>query len=240
VGGVTAVLLDALGTVLELEPPWPHLVRQLEQRGTRVTEEQAREAMLAEMAYYRAEHHRADGPDALARLRRECARVVLAHLGPAAAATEVEDVEAALLAAVRFVAYPDVAPALAELRADGVKLVVVSNWDVSLHLVLGQTGLAGLVDGAISSAEAGAAKPDPAIFAKALALVGASAKDAFMAGDSVETDVAGARAAGIAPVLVARATGGGLGSFGAGRAAPAGVLTLPSLAGLPEHVRYRR
>ena len=48
-------------------------------------------------------------------------------------------------AAVRFVAYPDVAPALAELREGGAKLVVVSNWDVSLHPVLEQTGLAGLV-----------------------------------------------------------------------------------------------
>jgi len=237
---MTVVLLDALGTVLELEPPWPHLVRELGRRGTRVTEEQARAAMLAEMAYYRAEHHRADGPDALARLRRECAGVVLAHLGPAAAATEAEDVEAALLAAVRFVAYPDVAPALSELRAAGAKLVVVSNWDVSLHLVLEKTGLAGLIDGAISSAEAGVAKPDPALFAAALALVDARAEDAFMAGDSVETDIAGAQAAGIAPVLVARAAGGGLGSFGAGRAAPAGVPTLPSLAGLPELVRYRR
>ncbi len=237
---MTVVLLDALGTVLELEPPWPHLVRELGRRGTRVTEERARAAMLAEMAYYRAEHHRADGPDGLARLRRECAGVVLAHLGPAAAETDVDDVEAALLAAVRFVAYPDVVPALAELRADGVALVVVSNWDVSLHRVLEQTGLAALIDGAISSAEAGAAKPDPAIFAIALALVGASAGDAFMAGDSVETDIAGAQAAGIAPVLVARGTGGGLGSFGAGAAAPAGVPTLPSLAGLPELVRYRR
>jgi len=237
---MTAVLLDALGTILELEPPGPHLVRELERRGTLISEDEARAAMLAEMAYYRAEHHRADGPDALARLRRECARVVLAHLGAVAAATAVEDVEAALLAAVRFAAYPDVAPALAELRADGVKIVVVSNWDVSLHLVLGQTGLAGLVDGAISSAEAGAAKPDPAIFARALALVGASAEEAVMAGDSVETDIAGARAAGIAAVLVARATGDGLGSFGAARAAPAGVPTLSSLAALPELVRYRR
>lgn len=237
---MTAVLLDALGTLLELERPWPHLVRELGERGTRVTEEQAREAMLAEMAFYRAEHHRAGDADGLARLRRECAGVVLAQLGPAAATTTIEDVEAALLAAVRFVAYPDVVPALGELRADGVQLVVVSNWDVSLHTVLEQTGLSGLLDGAISSAEAGAAKPDPAIFASALALIDASAEDAFMVGDSVATDIAGAQAAGIAPVLVTREAGDGLGSFDAGPAAPADVPTLTSLAGLPELVRYRR
>ncbi len=237
---MTVVLLDALGTILELEKPWPHLVRELATRGTRVTEEQAREAMLAEMAFYRAEHHRAGDTDGLARLRRECAGVVLAHLGPAAATTRVEDVEAALLAAVRFAVYPDVAPALKELRADGAQLVVVSNWDVSLRTVLEQSGLSRLLDGAISSAEAGVAKPDPAIFTAALALVGGSAPDAFMIGDSVATDVAGAQAAGIAPVLLARGAGDGLGSFGAGPEAPAGVPTLPGLGGLPELVRYRR
>lgn len=237
---MTVVLLDALGTVVELERPWPHLVRELGARGTEVTQEQAREAMLAEMAYYRAEHHRADSPEGLRRLRRACAEVVLAHLGPVAASTALDDVEAALLASVRFGAYPDVAPALAQLRADGARLIVVSNWDVSLHVVLEQTGLRPLLDGALSSAEAGVAKPDPALFARALELVGGEAADAVMAGDSVDTDVAGAHAAGIAPVLIAREPGAGLGSFGCGPAAPAGVPTLPSLAGLPELVRYRR
>ncbi|MDQ3630600.1 MAG: HAD-IA family hydrolase [Actinomycetota bacterium] len=239
-GGLTVVLLDALGTILELEKPWPHLVRELAERGTRVTEEQAREAMLAEMAFYRAEHHRAQNQDGLARLRRECAEIVRAHLGPAAARAGIEDVEAALLAAVRFVAYPDVAPALEELRADGAQLVVVSNWDVSLHTVLAKSGLSGLLDGAISSAEAGAAKPDPVIFAAGLALVGQGAEDALMVGDSVACDITGAQAAGIAPVLVRRVACEGLGSFGAGQAAPAGVPILPGLAGLPELVRYRR
>lgn len=237
---MTVVLLDALGTILELEKPWPHLVRELGKRGTRITEEQAREAMLAEMAFYRAEHHRAGDADGLARLRRGCAGVVLAHLGPTAATARIEDVEAALLAAVRFVAYPDVAPVLKELRADGAQLVVVSNWDVSLHTVLERSGLSALLDGAICSAQARAAKPDPAIFTAALALVGASAHDAFMVGDSVATDIAGARAAGIAPVLVARAASGGLGSSGADLDAPAGVPTLATLVGLPELVRYRR
>ncbi len=155
-------------------------------------------------------------------------------------AADLPDVEAALLASVRFAAYPDVVPALQELRADGHKLVVVSNWDLSLHRVLARTGLTELVDGALSSAEAGASKPDPALFEQALALVGGSREDAWMAGDSVDTDVEGALAAGLQAVLVAREDLAGLGSVGAGSSAPEGVRTLPSLAGLPELVRYRR
>ncbi|MCW3011633.1 MAG: family hydrolase [Solirubrobacterales bacterium] len=237
---MSVVLLDALGTLVELEPPEPHLVRELGERGTRITEAQAREAMLAEMAFYRAEHHRADGPEGLAALRRACADVVLANLGPSGGPTAVEDVEAALLAAVRFVAYPEVPAVLEALRADGMRLVVVSNWDVSLHDVLERTGVAPLVDAAVSSAEAGIAKPDPAFFAHALALVDGRAEDSWMVGDSLDTDVAGAQAAGIRPVLVTRPGAAGLGSAGAGLPAPAGVPSLEGLGGLPDLVRYRR
>jgi putative hydrolase of the HAD superfamily len=81
---------------------------------------------------------------------------------------------------------------------------VVSNWDVSLHDVLERTGLRPLVDAVVISAELGVAKPDPAIFAAALERLGVAAGDALHVGDSVEHDVAGARAAGIDAVLVAR------------------------------------
>jgi FMN phosphatase YigB (HAD superfamily) len=56
----------------------------------------------------------------------------------------------------------------------------------------------------VISAELGAAKPDPAIFARALAVAGVQAQDAIHAGDSLREDVAGARAAGVEPVLVWR------------------------------------
>jgi putative hydrolase of the HAD superfamily len=114
---------------------------------------------------------------------------------------------------------PDV---LARLRADGARLAVVSNWDVSLHDVLERTGLRQLVDAVVISAELGAAKPDPAIFRAALERLGATADAALHAGDSLEHDVAGARAAGIEAVLVARD----------GAPAPAGVRTVASLEGL--------
>ena len=74
----------------------------------------------------------------------------------------------------------------------------------------------------VTSAEVGVAKPGPAIFEHALELAGARAADAVHVGDSLENDVAGARAAGIRPVLVAR-----------DGSAPAGVEAIRSLAELP-------
>jgi putative hydrolase of the HAD superfamily len=118
--------------------------------------------------------------------------------------------------------------ALRALREAGHRLVVVSNWDVSLHEMLRTTGLDALVDGAISSAEAGAAKPRAEIFRRALALAGgvAGAEGALHVGDSVEHDVAGALAAGLRPVLVVRA--------GRPPAVPAGVSVIASLGQLAE------
>jgi putative hydrolase of the HAD superfamily len=214
--GIPAVLLDALGTIVELERPWPHLVAELGTRGVVVDDDRAREAMLAEMAYYRAHHDEASDLAGLRDLRRRCAAVVQDVLGTPLAPGEVEE---ALLAAIRFRAYPEVPAVLAALRERGARLAVVSNWDVSLHDVLERTGLRPLLDAVVISAELGAAKPDPAIFRAALDRVGAVAGDALHVGDSLEADVEGARAAGVEAVLVARD----------GAAAPDGVRVIASL-----------
>ena len=79
-----------------------------------------------------------------------------------AASLRGDALTAALLDALRFHAYPEVPGTLASCARRGIRLVVVSNWDVSLHERLAETGLAPLLDGAVASAEFGAAKPDPA------------------------------------------------------------------------------
>ena len=107
-----------------------------------------------------------------------------------------------LLEAIRFEPFPDTVQALRELRAAGLRLVAASNWDVSLHEQLERTGLRPLLDGAVSSAEAGAAKPDPAILVRALAIAGAEPAHAWHVGDDVEADVGGAMEAGLAGILV--------------------------------------
>ena len=103
------------------------------------------------------------------------------------------------MASLRFHAYADSAPALRALRARGIRTVVVSNWDLSLHERLQETGLAELVDGAVASAEVGSAKPDGAIFAAALGSPGRGAGETWHVGDTPEADVDGARAAGHPP-----------------------------------------
>jgi putative hydrolase of the HAD superfamily len=231
------VSLDALGTLVELDDPVGRLAEALGARGVAVSEAQAGAALGEEIAYYRAQHDSAVDAASLARLRARCTEVLRAGLervgvdGELLRALGPVALGEALLAALRFVVFADVPDALRELRAAGHRLVVVSNWDVSLHAMLRETGLEELVDAAISSAEAGVRKPAPAIFARAVMLAGGGGGDdrpALHAGDSVQLDVAGALGAGLDAVLVARG--------GAVAAVPAGVPVIASLALLKLHL----
>jgi putative hydrolase of the HAD superfamily len=189
-----AVFLDALGTLVELEPPWISLRNRVP---AEVTDERLEAALRTEMAYYR--DHAQEGRDeaSLADLRERCAVLVSRELGVEIGVDE-------LVSAIRFSAYPDAVPALAGLRDRGLRLIAVSNWDCSLPRVLEGCGIDGLLDGTVTSARAGARKPNPAIFTAALELAGVEADEALHVGDTREEDVVGARAAGIRPLLIDR------------------------------------
>jgi putative hydrolase of the HAD superfamily len=198
-----AVLLDALGTLVRLEPPAPRLRAQLRRlAGVDVGEEAAQRAVRAEIAYYLEHHAEGRDPDSLARLRDRCAQVVAreARLD----GIELAVVRDALLRSLEFSPYADAAPALRELRHGGLRLVVASNWDCSLPEVLARAGLARLLDGVVASAVAGRPKPAPDVFLEALRQAGSRPDAALHVGDSLENDVAGARAAGLRALLLAR------------------------------------
>lgn len=198
-----AVLLDVLGTLLELEPPWVSL-RDRVPAG--ISDERLIAALRTEMEYYRKHAHEGRDEASLADLRERCARLVSREL-------DIELTVEELLDAIRFDPYPDTVPALGELRARGLRVLVVSNWDVSLPRVLARCGIAGLIDATVTSAEVGARKPDPAIFLAALELAGSSADEALHVGDTAEEDVTGARAAGIRALLIDRGGGGDISSL---------------------------
>lgn len=213
-----ALLLDALGTLVELEPPWQRLRTAL---GDEIPADRLEAAMRAEMRYYREHSHEGRDPASLADLRARCAAVLSCELG-----REVP-VET-LMAAIRFHPYPDAAPALDAARERGLTTVCVSNWDSALPHVLERCGLRERLDGVVASATAGARKPDPAIFAAALELAGCAPADAMHVGDTAEEDVAGARAAGIDALLLVRDGGG---------EAPAAVPRIASLSEIDQYLR---
>jgi putative hydrolase of the HAD superfamily len=191
---VKAVLVDGMGTLVRLLPPAPVLSERLG-----VDLATAERAFRAEVAYYL--EHQSEGKDtaSLDDLRRRCA-AVLAE----AAGVDGDGALEALLASLRFEAFADAAPALADIRARGMRVVVVSNWDYSLSDVLERVGLGDELDAVVVSAVVGAKKPDRRIYDAALAAAGCGPAEALHVGDSVVDDVAGARAAGIEAVLLQR------------------------------------
>jgi HAD superfamily hydrolase (TIGR01509 family) len=97
------------------------------------------------------------------------------------------------MAAIVFELEPGALETVRRLQARGLALCVVSNWDCGLAEHLERLGLRLPV---VTSAEAGAAKPDPAIFTLALERLGVAPERALHVGDS-PADETGAAAAGM-------------------------------------------
>jgi putative hydrolase of the HAD superfamily len=92
--------------------------------------------------------------------------------------------------------------ALAALRARGLHIGMVSNFDHRLPPLLDALGLAPLLDVVVLPADAGAAKPDARIFACALDRLDVSAAASVYVGDDARDDIAGARHAGLIAIDV--------------------------------------
>jgi len=95
-----------------------------------------------------------------------------------------------------------VVPALERLRRRAARMVVVSNANGRLHVMMERLGLARFFDLMLDSQLEGVEKPDPRLFEIALERVGARAETTLHVGDFYWVDVRGARAAGVQPVLL--------------------------------------
>lgn len=196
-----AVTLDAMGTLVELDDPAPRLGAALAERGVERELDAVGAAFRAEVAYYIPRTVEGSDAESLADLQRRCAAVFLEHAG---ADLDPEEFAPAFLESIVFRPLPGVVAALARLARAGLALACVSNWDVSLARQLERAGLAPVFAAVVSSAAAGAAKPDPRPLALALERLGAEAARALHCGDG-DSDREGAAAAGLAfePVPVA-------------------------------------
>jgi putative hydrolase of the HAD superfamily len=189
-----AVTVDAMGTLVELDDPAGRLLTALAARGVDRSRDEVKAAFGAEVAYYLPRTLEGSDETSLSDLRRRCTAVFLEHAG---AELDPESFAPAFVEAIVFQPLAGAAAALLRVRNAGLALACISNWDVSLGPQLERSGLHGLFAEVVSSAEAGAAKPDPAVFAIALERLGVTAERALHIGDG-DTDREGAAAAGLA------------------------------------------
>ena len=194
-----AVTLDAYGTLVTLDDPIPALSEALTERGA----ERPREIVVAgfreEVAYYRAHTSLGHDEDGLTRLQEECARIFLDAVGADLDAAEFAPVYAG---AMHFEVLDGVGHSLDRLRALGLELAVVANWDLTLHRMLDEVGISRQLRTVVHTA----GKPAPDGLLRALDRMNVTPDRALHIGDD-EADELAARAAGMhfAPAPLAQA-----------------------------------
>ncbi len=104
----------------------------------------------------------------------------------------------------RHVVYPDVRPALEELR-HSYRLVLLTNGasDLQREKIDG-AGIGSYFEETLVAGDIGVAKPNRRMFTTILARLGAEPSEAIMLGDSLRKDIAGAQAVGLKAVWINR------------------------------------
>ena len=109
--------------------------------------------------------------------------------------------------------FSDVLPTLDMLKGLGIKMGLISNWDMSLHSVINGLGMGHYFSTIIASASVQMHKPQPRIFQLALEQMNVTSAEAMHVGDHLYADVGGARSAGLTAVLIDREKNGYSGDF---------------------------
>jgi putative hydrolase of the HAD superfamily len=184
-----AVTFDAYRTLVTLVDPVPALMGALAERGAERTPEVVLAGFEAESKHYARRVGEGYDETSLARLRHDCASVFLEAVG---AELDAGEFAPAYIGAIQFEVLPDVVDSLDRLRALGLELAVVGNWDFSLHQRLEELGLAGYFRIVVHAAR----KPSPDGLLQALARLGVDPGRALHIGDDA-VDEEAARAVGM-------------------------------------------
>ena len=104
----------------------------------------------------------------------------------------------------RMVLFPDVVPGLEALKSAGFRTAIITNMTSTGEQIRKEFGLESLTEFVLTSQDAKAEKPHPAIFCKALELAQVQPADAVYVGDQIKSDIHGADAAGMTPILMDR------------------------------------
>jgi putative hydrolase of the HAD superfamily len=199
-----AVLFDAGGTLVHLD--YACIAGIVRARGVALDESALRRAEAASRRAIDAHARSRGGLSGTDATRREGYFGNLlraAGVEAACVAAILEDLEAANLEANLWrVPSEQAVETLRGLRERRVRTAVVSNADGRCEALLRAAGIAAHLELIVDSHYEGIEKPDPEIFQRALARMRLRPERAVYVGDIYAIDVVGARAAGIAPILI--------------------------------------
>ncbi|MEV0273243.1 HAD family hydrolase [Hamadaea sp. NPDC050747] len=189
-----AVLFDFFGTLTQAAPRGAGHAEVARLLGCSPEELTA----VLDTSFYR--RSRGDYGDALTTLRW-----VAAELGRRPDDTTLRAAYQARIAALRadIRLRRDAYAVLARLRADGVRMAVVSDCTHELTEILPTLPIAPLLDAAIFSVHIGAVKPDPTIYLAACAALRVEPRHCLYVGDGGSRELTGASALGMYAIRLA-------------------------------------
>ena len=97
---------------------------------------------------------------------------------------------------------PDTLETLADLRARGLKIGLISDCSSEVPAAWDNTPFAELIDAAIFSCSVGMKKPDPRIFRTTTEQLGVKPQECLYVGDGSSHELTGAKKVGMHPVLI--------------------------------------
>ena len=205
------LLFDSYGTLVEMDDFYGRLQRNFAKFGAELPFDAVKKAAHAEIRHDMKGAPLAVCLESWEKLRDDCAQTLADALEKQGHKLELsrEAVKNVLTESVVYLPHEGVRETLQALKAKGLRLGVVSNWDFRLQNALEDAGLAQFFDFILPSAKAGAEKPAPQIFQKGFELArnfvqNLAPSDCFYIGDHYEKDVLGARRAGLSPLWLVR------------------------------------
>jgi HAD superfamily hydrolase (TIGR01549 family) len=211
---IRLVTFDLYDTLVEADPPrWVRFARAAELAGLDADADRFREADRIAEDYYTVENGRLPIRDRSAqgveqfRLNYNMQMLEAAGLPhDAETSRRVREIYVGEIDAVgwNYRVFDDVMPALETLERHAVKRAVISNADADVTSFCLHMGFARHMDLIVTSALVGWEKPDKRTFFAALDPLEVAPEDAIHVGDQALSDVAGARAIGMAAALIDR------------------------------------
>jgi putative hydrolase of the HAD superfamily len=206
-----AVLFDAAGTLIELrEPVGKTYARVAREHGVALPPNKLEVAFRATFSAAPAMVFPGASIEEVSQLEKAWWRRVVLNTfraaGPASAFPDFDKFFESLFEVMgrpqTWREVPGARSLLLRLRSLRWATAIVSNFDRRLPNILQGLGLAELFDAVVLCSDVGAAKPEAAIFHRALERLQVPASRAVVVGDDEEQDIGGARAAGLRAIDV--------------------------------------
>jgi len=204
-----AVFFDAGETLVHPAPSFPELFAKVVTReGHPRTDDEVRHASAVIMdrfsAAAKANELWTTSPERSARFWGSVYDLMIGALGLPSGNGLRDTLYAEFTDLSNYALFDDVAPALEQLRSDGVILGIVSNFEPWLDELLGALEVRDAFPVRVISGLEGVEKPDPHIYELAMERAGVSPEESVYVGDNPEFDVDPPAALGMFPVLIDR------------------------------------